>query len=153
MKSKLTTFIAMLFFSVCSLSVKAQTTIPNGKAQLIEFTNATAQFTVPAGKTWYVYSILTDWSTNTVKDEAGYYSSDDIRVFIQSLNGQVKTDYKTNKMGPQLGSRSTSPSPGTGYPIIFPENTSLKLIQLFGVEGKWKEYNGSAFISLIEVDN
>jgi hypothetical protein len=56
-------------------------------------------------------------------------------------------------MGPQLGSRSTSPSPGTGYPIILPENTSIQLIQLCGDEGKWKEYSGIALISVIEVDN
>jgi hypothetical protein len=153
MKSKLTIFLSTLILSVCTLSGNAQTSLPKGKAQLIEFTNATAQFTVPAGKTWYIYSILTDWSANTMKDDRGDYYSDDIRVFIKSLNGKVKTDYKTNKMGPQLGSRSTSPSPGTGYPIILPENTSIQLIQLCGDEGKWKEYSGIALISVIEVDN
>lgn len=153
MKSKMNVFITALFLSVCSLYSSAQTTSLQGKAQLIEFTNANANFTVPAGKTWCIYGILTDWSTNTVQDEDGYYSSEDIRVFIQRLNGQVKTDYKTNKMGPQLGSRSTSPSPGTGYPLFFPENTTIQLIQLCGYEGNWKEYNGSAYISLLEVDN
>jgi hypothetical protein len=146
MKSKLTIFLATLFLSVCTLSGNAQTSLPKGKAQLIEFTNATAQFTVPAGKTWYLYNILTDFETD-VKDDKGDYYVYFIRVFIKSLNGEVKTDLKTYKMGPQLGGE------GTGYPIIFPENTSLELIQLYEREEEYKEYSGTAFISVIEVDN
>jgi hypothetical protein len=42
---------------------------------------------------------------------------------------------------------------GTGYPIIFPENTSIELIQLYERESEYEEYSGSAFISVIEVDN
>jgi hypothetical protein len=146
MKSKLTIFLATLFLSVFTLSGNAQTSLPKGKAQLIEFTNASAKFTVPAGKTWYLYSILTDFETD-IKDDKGDHYVYFIRVYIKSLNGEVKTDYKTYKIGPKLGSE------GTSYPIIFPENTSIELIQLYERESEYEEYSGSAFISVIEVDN
>ncbi|MEY3048292.1 MAG: hypothetical protein RL365_330 [Bacteroidota bacterium] len=158
MKSKLTTFIAGLFLSVCSFSVKAQTTVTKGKAQLIEFTNETAKFTVPEGKTWHVYSIFSDYVIGgTVKyDEylkenrlEGYK---DIRIFLKDLNGIEKTNYIKNIYGTQLF-RSTNGSTVIPYPIIFPEKTTFNLIILKGDLGSLQLYGGKAYISIVETDN
>ena len=58
MKSKMTIFVVTLLLSTWSLTGNAQTTIPKGKAQIIEFNNSTAKFTVPAGKTWYIINLF-----------------------------------------------------------------------------------------------
>jgi len=89
MKSKMTIFIVTLFLSVCSLSVNAQTTLPTGKAQLIEFTNATAKFIVPDGKTWVIYNVFSDYITNvTLSNER--YEGEDIRIFLKVLMELLK---------------------------------------------------------------
>jgi hypothetical protein len=156
--SKWNNVIAALFLSLCALNVTAQTTVPKGKAQLIEFTNATAKFTVPEGKTWIIYSIFSDYVTGgqvklndyTKKNELE--EEDDIRIFIKDLNGVPKTDYLKNIYGTQLY-RSTNASTVIPYPIIFPEKTTVTLIVLKGNLGSLKEYDGKAYISLIEIDN
>jgi hypothetical protein len=156
--SKWNNVIVALFLSLCSLSVTAQTAVPKGKAQLIEFTNATAKFTVPEGKTWMIYSIFSDYVTGgqvklndyTKKNEL--VEEDDIRIFIKDLNGVQKTDYLKNIYGTQLY-RSSNASTVIPYPIIFPEKTTMTLIVLKGDLGSLKEYDGKAYISLIEIDN
>ena len=70
MKSKLTNLFATLFLCLWAVCANAQITTPNGKAQLIEFTNATAKFTVPAGKTWVVNNVFS--SSEIEKYEYNY---------------------------------------------------------------------------------
>ena len=151
MNLKMTVFIVTLFLSVCSLSGNAQTTIPKGKAQLIEFTNATAKFTVPDGKTWVIYNVFSDYMTNvTLSNER--YDGEDIRIFFKSINGITKTDLTKNLYGTQLY-RSTNASTTVGMPIILPEKTTFELIITFGSIGKLKLYNSSGYLSIIETDN
>lgn len=151
MKSKLTIFLATLFLSVLTLSGNAQTTTPKGKAQLIEFTNATAKFTVPDGKTWVIYNVFSDYITNvTLSNER--YDGEDIRIFFKSINGITKTDLTKNLYGTQLY-RSTNASTTVGMPIILPEKTTFELIITFGSIGKLKLYNSSGYLSIIETDN
>jgi len=158
MNLKMTVFIVTLFLSVCSLSGNAQTTIPKGKAQLIEFTNATAKFTVPDGKTWIIYSIFSEYVVDGVVkiDEYSkkntYSGAIDIRIFLKDLNGVEKTNYVKNIYGTQLY-RSTNASTVIPYPIIFPEKTTFNLIILKGDLGNLQLFGGAAYISLIEVDN
>ena len=158
MNLKMTVFIVTLFLIVCSLSGNAQTTIPKGKAQLIEFTNETAMFTVPEGKTWHVYSIFSDYvAGGTVKydeysKENQLQGQKDIRIFLKDLNGIEKTNYVKNIYGTQLF-RSSNASTVIPYPIIFPEKTSFNLIILKGDLGSLQLYGGNAYISLVETDN
>ena len=158
MKSKLTIFLAALFLSVCTLSGNAQTSLPKGKAQLIEFTNATAQFTVPEGKSWFIYSVFSEYVVdgvvkfNEYTKTNEYANSLDIRIFIKDMNGTEKTNYIKNIYGTQLY-RSTDASTVIPYPIIFPEKTTFNLIILKGDLGSLKLYGGKAYISLLEVDN
>ncbi len=158
MKLKLKLIIVTLFASVWTSSVNAQTTIPKGKAQLIEFTNTTANFTVPDGKTWIIYSIFSEYVVDGVVkfDEYSkmniYDKSLDIRIFLKDLNGIEKTNYIKNIYGTQLY-RSTNASTVIPYPIIFPEKTIFSLSILKGDLGSLQLYGGAAYISLIEVDN
>ena len=56
---------------------KAQTTILNGKARLIEFTNKTAKFIVPERKTCTIYNSFTTYPRN----ENSY------SIWVKSING------------------------------------------------------------------
>jgi|TARA_B110000305_G_C19071973_1_gene462084 hypothetical protein len=143
--------LLILFLCVWSFPIKAQTAVPKGKAQLIEFTNATAKFTVPEGKTWIIYSIFSDYITGGTVDNRGYLiDSEDVRIFIKKLNGVQKTNFVRNIYGPQLyrtGGAEIS------YPIVFPEKTTFDLITLKGSAGSLKKYSGKSYLSLVESDN
>jgi hypothetical protein len=156
LKKSILTFT--LFLCVFSLSSIAQTTTPNGKAQLIEFNNTTANFSVPDGKTWVIYNIFSDYTVDGVMkyneyDKKNRYEGGlDIRIFLKDLNGVEKTNYVKNFFGTQLY-RSTNASTVIPYPIIFPEKTTFNLIVLKGELGILQLHGGTGYISLIEVDN
>ena len=92
MKLTLTIFFAAFFLGVCNLSSNAQTTTPKSKAQLIEFTNATAKFTVPLGKTWTVHSVFTSFPV----DDNTY------SITFKSINSILITDISKNILGKLL---------------------------------------------------
>ena len=154
----MTIFIVTLFLSVCTFSSNAQTTTPKGKAQLIEFTNETAKFIVPEGKTWFIYSIFSEHVVDGVvkfdeySEKNLYDKSLDIRIFLKDLNGIEKTNYIKNIYGTQLY-HATTASTGIHYPIIFPEKTTFNLIIHKGDLGSLQLYGGKAYISLVETDN
>jgi hypothetical protein len=158
MKSKFKNSIPALFLSVLSLYSYSQAAIPKGKTQLIEFTNATAKFTVPEGKTWIIYSIFSDFvvggaiKVNEYSKKNELIGGADVRIFLKDLNGSEKTNYIKNIYGTQLY-RSTNTSAGISYPVIFPEKTAFSLIVLKGDLGDLELQNGSAYISFIEIDN
>lgn len=153
MKSKMTFFIVTLFLSVCLLSGNAQTTIPKGKAQLIEFTNATANFTVPEGKTWVIYNTFSDYCTDMKTDDRGRLTASSIRIFIKSINDVTKTDLTKKIFGTELY-RSRDAGKAIRMPIILPEKTKFELILVSGVTFKdYKLFSGIGFMSIIEIDN
>jgi hypothetical protein len=158
MKTNMSLYIFTFLLSISTLSVNAQSSILQGKAQLLEFTNTSASFTVPEGKTWVIYSIFSDYVTggivkyNEYRKVNEFANEEDIRIFLKDLNGVQKTDYLKNKYGTQLY-RSSNASTVIPYPIIFPEKTRFNLIVLSGDLGSLKEYNGKAYISLMEITN
>jgi hypothetical protein len=158
MKSKMTTLFNVLLLSLWFLPVNAQIDVPKGKAQLIEFTNETAKFTVPEGKTWMVYSVFSDYVTegtiniNEYSQEKELVGTKEIRIFLKDLNGIEKTNYSKNIYGTQLF-RSSNASTVITYPIILPEKTTFNLIILKGDLGSPQLYKGKAYISLIETEN
>ena len=156
MKLKLKLLIVTLFLSTLTSSVNAQSNVPKGKVQLIEFTNETAKFTVPEGKTWFIYSVFSEYVVDGVvkfdeySKKNSYDNSLDIRIFLKDLNGIEKTNYIKNIYATQLFHCEGA---GIPYPIVFPEKTTFNLIILKGNLGFLQLYGGAAYISLIEVDN
>ena len=140
MKSKLIISLATLFLSVCSLCSNAQTSIPNGKAQLIEFTNATAKFKVPLGKTWTIHSAFTSYP-----DDDNSYG-----VSIKSINGIIQADISNKKIGKLLFSSNLIVNI---QPLVLPENTSLELIITKRVGEIRSLYDRSAFLNYTETEN
>lgn len=141
MKSKMTSYIVTLFLCIFSLISKAQTTIPKGKAQLIEFTNATAKFTVPSGKTWYLNSVFSNYDRNL-----------NIKVYIKSINSNILTDLTKNEYGTLLY-HSRDMGFVIKFPLIFPENTNFELIILSGDWDVQTICNKKSFLNYIETDN
>jgi hypothetical protein len=118
------------------------------KAKLIEFSNASAKFVVPDGKTWIIHSVLYTYSTNIRKREGkDYYISSGVRIFFKSLNGVQKTNITRNIYGPRLDHDC--------LPLVLPEKTTFELISLEGDDlGKdIKKFNGKAYLSLTEASN
>ena len=141
MKSKIFIIVIAFYLSYPSV-LKAQTTLPKGKVKLVEFTNANAKFTVPPGKTWYIYQVL---SFAKIKEE-------NINVFIKSINNTELTNLSIEKLGPKIY------DPVNIYmiplPIIFPENTSFSLIITSHKDGSNQTVSDkNAFINYIEITN
>jgi|TARA_R110000737_G_scaffold50895_2_gene71959 hypothetical protein len=141
MKKSITIFFFTLVLSACCLPVNAQTTIPKGKAQLIEFSNANAQFTVPAGKTWVVNNVFSNYDRNN-----------DIKVYIKSINGAIMTDLNKKEYGTLLY-HSRDMGFVIQYPIILPENTRFELIVISGGWDAQTISGNKAFFNYTEVDN
>ena len=156
MKSKFL-YLSIIFFSIVSNS-NAQTAIPNGKVKLIEFTNDSANFNIPEGKAWIIYSVFSDYIVDGVIKFNDYEKKNlldnslDVRIFVKDLNGLEKTNYLNNTYGTQLY-RSTNASTVIPYPIVFPEKTKFSLVILKGDIGSLQLHNGKAYISFIEIDN
>lgn len=142
-----------LFISGCFFASNAQTTIPKGKAQLIEFTNESAKFTVPEGKTWILYNAFSDYCTEMKTDAVGGLTSISIHIFIKSINDVTKTDLTKLILGTQLY-LSKDATKSIGMPIILPEKTKFELILVSGDAFKeYKLFNGTGFMSIIETTN
>ena len=133
MKSKLTFFFVAIILSVLALSVNAQTTIPKGKSQLIEFNNSTAKFTVPEGKTWYIHNIFCErtYTQGTEEEKAA--------IFLKSINNIIYNE----GMGPMVYFYNTGLI--LNFPIVFTEKTQFEF-EIFN-SGK------KAIITYVEVDN
>lgn len=145
MKTRITSIIiVVLIICVWSYNVIAQTSVPNGKAQLTEFTNATAKFTVPAGKTWEILSVLTS------TDEG----DKQMQVLIKTINGNTLTDLSTKMYGPSLcGSHNySSVAVPVQYPIVLPENTTFELVIITTGATPSLCYK-KAFLNYIETSN
>jgi hypothetical protein len=141
----LITCILVLSF-ICDLH--SQTVYPKGKAHIIEFNNTTAKFTVPAGKTWYIVNIFSDYFTDFIPNS----TSSEINIFLKSLDGTVITDLSINKVGTKVYSGVQTYA--LRMPLIFPENTVFELIIISGELSKPNINNSiKAFLNYVECDN
>lgn len=122
----------------------------SGSVKLVKFTNNTATFTVPAGKTWEIINVFgeRDYSQMTLDGE----DYDRLRVHIKSLNGNEMTNVSQNKIGPTLF-RGGSNETALGMPLILPEKTTITLVILsagFITQG-WTEADSfSAYLNYVE---
>ena len=134
MKSKTPLFIIALFLTL-TLSISkgfAQAGIPKGKAHLVEFTNETAKFKVPEGKTWYIYNVFGERRFLQGVEEK------DLRIILKSINN---INFKS---GPVLYYYNTGLT--INYPLIFPEKKSFEL-EIYAPAGS------KTVMTYIEVDN
>lgn len=138
MKSKMLIIIFTLFISVWTLSVNAQTAIPEGKVQLIEFTNATAKFTVPEGKRWTIHNAF-----------ASYPGDDNTySIWIKSINGTILFDPSKMIAGKCIWSSNLLVN--LNLPLVLPENTSFELVITKKADKTRSLYDTKAFLNYTE---
>lgn len=148
MKPKIILFLSIIIFQLSANKSAAQNF--NGKANIVEFTNATGKFTVPSGKTWIIQNIFSDSYTNfKIKNKYGEDESCRVLVYIKNINGNVKTDFITEKYSKSINNNSEF------NPIHLPENTTIEFIIAYNdfVGKKTKIYDSSATINYIEITN
>jgi len=148
MKSKI--FFSLIFLlSISTLNVsKAQ----QKTAQFIQFNNFTASFTVPEGKTWIINQIFSSFSSEVKTNLDGTKTVVPVRIFIKTLNGDIKTDYAGNRFGPQVF-QSNNSSATVSYPIVLPEKTVFSLVIIKGDPGNCSAFDGSGYMSFYEMVN
>ncbi|MBI2279158.1 MAG: hypothetical protein HYU68_00470 [Bacteroidetes bacterium] len=132
MKSKRIILIITLFLSIWAFSGYAQTTISNGKSQLVEFNSTTSKFTVPAGKTWYIYNIFCERKYVQGEEEK------DSKIILKGINGIVF------KNGPLVYYYNTGLV--LNFPLVFTEKTTFEFEIMENIGNK-------AVMTYIEVDN
>ena len=140
---KLLLLILALALSIASFSQL------NGDAKLIEFTNSSATFTVPMGKTWQIVNIWSDFLINVDVRNQEY---DDVCIFIKSINGSVQTNLVKLKYG-GLAYRGSDNGRSLRQ-IILPENSTITFVIASVKNGAAKENNNlTGFLNYIEMTN
>ncbi|UKN00440.1 hypothetical protein K6119_11925 [Paracrocinitomix mangrovi] len=138
----------ILFIALMGFTTMAQ----EKEAKMVQFNNFSADFEVPQGKTWVIQSIFSSSIGEVVTEADGTKSTLPVRVFIKTLNGEIKTDWQGNRFGPQVF-QSDNTAASIAYPITLPEGTKFSLVMITGNPGDCKAFNGSGFMSLYEVTN
>lgn len=142
------TLILVVALGVFSNSLFSQ----DKEAKLIQFNNFTANFEVPQGKTWVIHQIFSGFAAEIKTDANGSSQVIPVRIYIKTLNGDIKTDWQGNRFGPQVY-QSNNTAATIAYPIVLPEGTKFSLVLIQGDPGNCSAYNGSGYISFFEVKN
>lgn len=121
-------------------------------AKFQQFNNFTATFEVPVGKTWIINQIFSSFTAEIKTNEDGSSEAVPVRIFIKTLNGDIKTDYQGNRFGPQVF-QSNNTAATVAYPIVLPEKTKFSLVIVKGNPGNCSAFDGSAYMSFFEVTN
>jgi hypothetical protein len=113
------------------------------KHNYFEFSNATAKFTVPGGKTWTIYNAFT-----TIPQDDNTYS-----IWVKSINGIIISDISKKIWGKLL--YSSNGISNINIPLILPENTTIELIVIKRDDETniRSLYDKNAFLNYIETDN
>lgn len=148
MKTKILSIITICFFVIAFNNSYSQEQSANFK----QFNNFTSTFEVPSGKTWIVQQIFSSYTAEVVTNPDGSSSIVPVRIFIKTLNGDIKTDWQGNRFGPQVF-QSNNTSATIQYPITLPAGTKFSLVIVKGDPGKCTAFDGSGYISFYEVTN
>ena len=140
-------FLAPLFILLATYA-SAQSKAP----KFTQFNNFSATFEVPVGKTWIIHQVFSNFSAGIAANTDGTKGEIPVRIFIKTLNGDIKTDVQGYRFGPQLF-QSNNKSATVNYPIVFPEKTTFSLVIIKGNPGNCSVYDGSGYISYYEVAN
>lgn len=134
---------------LCLLAFSGSVMAQPKEAKFLQFNNFSADFEVPEGKTWMIQSIFSSSVGELIENIDGTSTVIPVRIFIKTLNGDIKTDYQGNRFGPQVF-QSDNTSATIAYPITLPEGTKFSLVIVTGDPGSCKAFNGTGFITLME---
>lgn len=148
--------ITLLTHSFDSVNQRLNSEISSMSANLIEFNNSSANFTVPKGKTWEIVNVFSKsvGPGGISFDAYGDAKYDEVRIFIKSINGSVLTDLTNLELGPVIY-RGPNHERSHALPMTFPEGTSFELLICTGKWGNKEsdfKANGNlgAFLNILE---
>jgi hypothetical protein len=139
-------------FALVALVLLMSTSSQQKTPQFVQFNNFSASFEVPLGKTWVINQIFSSFTSEVKTNVDGTTSPVPVRVFIKTLNGDIKTDHEGNRFGPQVF-QSDNTAATISYPIVLPEKTTFSLVILKGNPGSCSPFDGTGYMSYYEVTN
>ncbi|MCB9223757.1 MAG: hypothetical protein R2780_03710 [Crocinitomicaceae bacterium] len=120
-----------------------------GTAKLMAMTNDRAMLKAPEGKMLIINQMIGDYTSSISTDSLGNVVTEEIHVFMKTLNGKTLTDISNKQFGPKLYS-SIHPEQTIQFPIILPAGTSLSIVVLKGEIGNLQIYDGMVTCSYTE---
>ena len=120
-----------------------------GQAKLMTLSNKRAIIKAEEGKTLTINQIICDYSAGVTTDSLGNTVTEEIHIFIKSINGEQLTDIAAKKYGPQLYS-SLHPEHSIGFPLLIEGGNSVAIILLKGPINNLQPYEGVAHCTLTE---
>jgi hypothetical protein len=147
-KSCIKMFKPLLF--ILTLICLSTSIAQNKEVKLQQFDNFNAQFEVPEGKTWVIEKIFSNFTSEITVNPDGSIAVGAVRIFIKTLNGDIKTDWQGNRFGPQVF-QSNNTSATISFPITFPSLTKFSLVIVEGNPGSCKAFSGSGYMSYTEI--
>lgn len=139
-------FLLIVLIMSAAVAVHAQS--PNGKAMMVKFTNASASFTVPEGKTWYINQAFV---TYKVDEDTRYF------IIVKSMNGVALAELSTTSLKSSGVYLFNSNKISENSKLILPENTTFELLIYSGTYYNnnltYATYDGQGYLNYVEVDN
>jgi hypothetical protein len=120
-----------------------------GSAKLMTLSNKRSIIKVEEGKFITINQIMCAYSAGFSTDSLGRPVTEEIHIFIKSLNGEQLTDIAAKKYGPQLYS-SLHPEHSIGFPLLLSGGNSIAIILLKGPLNNLQPYDGVAHCTLTE---
>jgi hypothetical protein len=138
MKVELLFLIVTSYLNVTGSVTNAQTTLPEGNVQLVEFSNSTARFQVPEGKSWY---IVNSFSVEGITP---------VYICLKSINGK---DLKNKLNNYSLKLFDSEKQRSNMLPLVLPPNTEFELIILKDGFMSFDLANSTGYLNFIEVES
>lgn len=120
-----------------------------GEAKLMTLSNKRAIIKAEVGKSITINQIICDYSAGISTDSLGNIITEEIHIFIKSINGEQLTDVAAKQYGPQVYS-SLHPEHSLGFPILLGSGNSIAIILMKGPMNNLQPYEGVAHCTLTE---
>lgn len=123
----------------------------SGTYKIMTLSNNRSTLKVKEGKYWTINQFMADYTSGITTDTTGKVITEEVHVFLKSIDDNVLTDTSKNMYGPKLYS-SLHPEHTIQFPIVLTENVRFSIIVLKGEMGSLKPYAADVQCSFSEKD-
>lgn len=131
--------------------VRMRKQFASGTYKIMTLSNNRSTLKVKDGKYWTINQFMADYTSGITTDTTGKVITEEVHVFLKSIDDNVLTDTSKNMYGPKLYS-SLHPEHTIQFPIVFTENIRFSIIVLKGEMGSLLPYAGDVQCSFSEKD-
>lgn len=132
--------------------IKMRKQISSGEAKMMTLNNSRATLKVAEGKYWTINQFMADYTSGISTDTSGNVMTEEIHVFVKSINGDILTDPDQQLYGPKLFS-SLHPEHALTFPILLTSNTKFTIVVYKGTIGNLTLFEGNVYCSFTEKEN